>query len=70
MNEPLTISVAEAAGLLGVSTKTAYDLVHQEGFPAIRIKRRIRVSYSGLKEWIKRQSGELEAIDPRILLTF
>ena len=62
MNEPLTISVAEAAELLGISTKTAYDLVHQEGFPAIRIKRRIRVSYSGLKEWIKQQSGEREAI--------
>ena len=59
-NEKLTISVAEAAELLGVSVKTAYDLTHQEGFPAIQIKRRIRVSYSGLKEWIRRQSGELE----------
>lgn len=55
--ERLTLSVSEAAEELGISTKTAYDLTHVDGFPAIRIGHRIRVSKEGLREWVKANEG-------------
>lgn len=49
----LTMSVSEAAEELGVSTKTAYNLIHVDGFPVIRIGSRARVSRDGLREWVR-----------------
>ena len=49
----LTISVAEMAEELGISTKTAYNLTHVQGFPAILIGHRVRVSREGLAEWVR-----------------
>jgi excisionase family DNA binding protein len=41
--ESLTLSVAEAAGLLGISRALAYDLVRTGDIPAIRLGRRLVV---------------------------
>ena len=54
--ERLTLSVSEAAEL-GICAKQCYDLVHVDGFPAIRIGRRIRVSKDGLREWVRKNEG-------------
>lgn len=35
--ERLTMSVAEAAAELGVSTKKMYDVVHRRDFPTVKI---------------------------------
>ena len=51
--ERLTMSVAEAAAELGVSTKKMYDVVHRRGFPTVKIGTRIRVSREGLREWVR-----------------
>lgn len=48
----MTLSVAEAAEQLGVSTRFAYDLANRADFPTIRLGRRIRVSRDGLREWV------------------
>lgn len=56
--EKLTLSVSEAAEALGICTKQCYDLTHVDGFPAIRIGRRIRVSKDGLREWIRNNEGK------------
>lgn len=53
----LTLSVAEMAEELGISTKTAYNLTHIQGFPAIRIGHRVRVSREGLVEWVRDNEG-------------
>ena len=53
----LTLSVGEVANELGISTKTAYNLTHIHGFPAIRIGNRIRVSREGLREWVRANEG-------------
>lgn len=50
--ERLTLSVPETAKELGVSVKTAYDLVHRADFPTIRIGQRIRINREGLRKWI------------------
>lgn len=59
----LTLSVTEAAEIIGLSPARMYQVVHQEGFPAVRIGKRIFVSAKGLEEWIDKNTGiGLEAI--------
>lgn len=53
MEEKLTLSVEEAARHIGVCTKTMYNLTHVKGFPVIKIGRRTRISYEGLREWVR-----------------
>lgn len=55
MAERLTMSVEEAARELGICTKSAYNLTHREDFPTIKIGRRTRISYEGLREWVRQQ---------------
>lgn len=50
--EKLTLSVPEAAKALGVSTSKMYKIVRIEGFPAIRIGKRILVSAKQLPIWV------------------
>lgn len=56
--EPLAVSAAEAARLLGVSRPTLYQLLNQEGFPSFRVGGRVLISVAGLQEWIDRQTKE------------
>lgn len=46
----LTLTVDEAAALIGVSRSTAYDLVATDELPTVRLRRRILVPASGLAE--------------------
>lgn len=55
--ERLTLSVSEAAEELGICTKLCYELTHVDGFPAIRIGHRVRISRDGLREWVKANEG-------------
>lgn len=43
MSERLTLTVEEAARLLGISRGSAYDAVHAGELPAVRIGRRLLV---------------------------
>lgn len=52
MTEKMTITVKEMAEMLNVSLPTAYDLVHSEGFPTIRIGRKLLVNSVMLQDWI------------------
>lgn len=54
--EPLSVSVSEAARLLGVSRPTMYTLIDRPDFPAFRIGCRTLVSVDGLREWVKTQA--------------
>lgn len=54
--EPLAVSPAECARLLGVSRPKVYDLLHQSDFPSFKLGRRTLVSVDGLREWISRQT--------------
>ena len=55
--EKLTLSVAEAAQLLGISAATAYELTHRADFPAFRIGNRTLVSRRLLDKWVDREAG-------------
>ena len=57
IRSPLTCSVEEAAKILGVSRSMAYQLVRSEGFPTVKIGRRLLVSVKGLERWVEAQTG-------------
>jgi excisionase family DNA binding protein len=46
-------TVREVAALLGMCLPKAYELVRQEGFPAIRIGRRIVVPKEAFHRWLE-----------------
>ena len=55
--EKLTLSVAEAAQMLGISAPKAYELTHRADFPAFRIGNRTFVSRRLLEKWVDREAG-------------
>ncbi len=54
----LTISVKEAAKLLGVSAPTAYNLARRADFPSFTVGNRVLVYVAGLEDWVKAQAGK------------
>ena len=55
-SEKLTLSVPEAAQIVGVSQSKMYEIVKIKGFPTIHIGRRLLVSAKGLERWIEEQA--------------
>lgn len=53
-NERLTLSVSELADYLGIGRTLAYQLSRSEGFPILKIGKRVLVSVEGLKEWVNK----------------
>ncbi len=56
----LTMSVDEMATAIGISRPKAYELAHSDGFPVIRIGRRIRIPVTELEKWLERQISKTE----------
>lgn len=54
--QKLTLSVTEAANLIGVSRTTMYHLVKMKGFPTVQIGNRVLVSVKGLEKWVDEQA--------------
>lgn len=50
------LTVPEAAKLLKISNKTAYDWTHIEGFPCVKIGNCRRIPRSLLMEWVAAQA--------------
>ena len=56
--DKMAYTVPEVAQLLGISRVAAYNLTHVEGFPIIRLGRRIIVPKSGLEKWFEEAQGK------------
>lgn len=56
MTAPLTVSVVEAAALLGIGKNTAYDLVRAGRLPHVRIGSRVRIPRESLHAWLEREA--------------
>lgn len=54
-------TVPEVAALLGINLPKAYELARQEGFPAIRIGRRIVVPKEAFHRWLEQTALEKES---------
>ena len=52
----LTYNVSEAAAALGISRRSMYNLIHQEGFPTLTVGGRRLISRELLAEWVKAQA--------------
>ena len=57
--EKLALSVSEVAEALGICRPAAYELVHQPGFPAVRVSdHRLIVPVDALRRWLDAQAGD------------
>ena len=50
---PLALSADNVAQVLGISRANAYELMHSEGFPTLKIGKRMTVPKDKLIEWIQ-----------------
>jgi predicted DNA-binding transcriptional regulator AlpA len=54
---PLFLNAKTVAEVLGISVAGAYELVHQEDFPVLRIGSRLVVPKEKFLLWIENQAG-------------
>ena len=54
---PLFLNANTVAQVLGVSISSAYELMHEEGFPALRVGNRIIVPKENFCQWVEEQTG-------------
>ena len=55
---PLFLNAELVAKVLGVSISSAYELMHEEVFPAVRIGSRFVVPKDKFQQWVERQTGD------------
>lgn len=56
--EKIGINVNEAAKLLGVGRNIMLEFVKMDGFPAIRLKRKIIIDKEALPKWFANSYGK------------
>ena len=54
---PLFLNAEMVARVLGVSISSAYELMHETGFPALRIGNRIVVPKEKFRRWVETRVG-------------
>lgn len=54
---PLFLNANTVAQTLGVSISSAYELMHEQGFPALRIGSRMVVPKEKFCQWVEDQLG-------------
>ena len=57
---PLFLNANTVAQVLGVSISSAYELMHEEVFPSVRIGSRFVVPKDKFQQWVERQIGGAE----------
>lgn len=55
---PMFLSVSAVAKLLGISASSGYELMHEKGFPSIKIGGRIVVPRDKLKAWLEARTAQ------------
>ena len=53
---PLFLNAEIVSKVLGVSSTTAYELMHNEDFPSLRIGSRLIVEKEKFREWVNSQT--------------
>ena len=54
---PLFLNAETAAKLLGVSISSMYELMHEKGFPVLRIGSRLVIPKEMLQAWVEQRIG-------------
>ena len=55
---PLYLNADTVAKLLGISISSAYELMNEEGFPSVRIGKRLIVPKENLQAWVESRLGK------------
>ena len=55
---PLFLNAETAAALLGVSVSSMYELMHEKGFPVLRIGSRLVIPKDKLRAWVEQNTGK------------
>lgn len=58
---PHVLSASDLAGVLGVSTATAYNLLHRKDFPTLHVGTRLMVTRDNLLAWMARNTNSAGA---------
>lgn len=56
MPAPVVYSAREAAAVLGVATRTVYQLANEGVLPHVRLGRRTLIPVDALNEWLAQQT--------------
>ena len=54
---PLVLTPMDIAAVLGISRNTAYELLHSEDFPILRVGKQYRVSRKRFLTWLESQAA-------------
>ena len=54
---PLFLNAETISKLLGISSTTVYEMMHQKDFPVLRVGNRMVVPKEKFKEWVEKNSG-------------
>ena len=54
---PLFLNAELVSKTLGIAPSSAYELMHETGFPALRIGNRIVVPKEEFRRWVDAQTG-------------
>ena len=57
---PLFLNANTVAQVLGVSISSAYELMHEEAFPSVRVGSRFVVPKDKFRQWVEQQTGGAE----------
>ncbi len=57
---PLFLNAETVAKLLGISPSSGYELMHEKGFPALKIGSRLVVPKEKFRAWVERNVGGAE----------
>lgn len=55
---PLIMTVTDVGRIMGISKVKAYELVKTDGFPIIKVGRRITIPKPAFERWLNKCGGE------------
>lgn len=58
---PLFLNAATVARVLGIAPSSAYELMHERGFPVLKIGNRMVVPKEQFIRWVNQNTGEGDA---------
>lgn len=54
---PLFLNAKTVAEVLGIAPSSAYELMHEKGFPVLKVGNRLLVEKDKFREWIQQSTG-------------
>lgn len=58
--EKMAISIDEFAAMVGIGRTKAYELSRTQGFPAVRLGKRVVIPVKALEKWLAEQGAIAE----------